>query len=1118
MLNFITGLKGSGKTEKAHEILGECVKNGGDAMLIVPKQFTFESDKGILSVLGPRLACEVEVLSFTRLSHVALQKYGGIAKPILKGGSRLILMSLALEAVQHELTTFSRHATDISLVTRLLGEIDELKNNGIEPEELEVSAEKISDKLLRKKIKEIALIYKSFQAVIQKSFFDDADLLKRVYEILSLTDFFKDKTIAVDGFSSFSFYEIKLIELMMKQAKNVYITLCTDNITDMSMLSVFYSVNKTARKIRLKAGNNGIETNKVITLKRKDSYAPIDIEHLHSNIYKPVITPFSGESENVNVIKCSNEKHECDFVARKIKKLIRQENYRCRDIAVVYRSEDTYQRLLLESFKKYGVPHFEDKRQPVINQPLVCFIKNLLQLCSDGFNSDYLFRYLKAGLTCISTEEISEIENYVFMWDIDGAKWLSEWTGNPDGFGCEMNDDRKARLEQLNLIREKIISPVIYLKEKLKDTSGKDAMRFIYEFLRENKTDEKLKLYALLLENDGLNELAIEQEQVWDLLMETLDEIANSIGEVNVKPQRLSELFSLVISDKSLGKLPDGFDEVYLCSADRMITKSAKVVFVVGMNEGVFPSLPKENGVIYFKEKSQLKRTGLDFENDVKEFTCKERFLVYNCFASATEKLYVSYSLSSSSGEKLIKSEAVTMIFSALPLCSEYDATNEKTEELIESEKSAFEIMASLWHEKDSKSLALKEYFKGKEEYHSRMNSINRAVSGENFAFSDRKISEKLFGENMRLSASQLEVYGNCPFMYFCRYGLNAKKRQAARLDPAQSGTVVHYVLEMILAKHKGKEFLNLTDEQITNEIRFYLSEYIKNNMGGSDDKQERFNYLFFRMEKILFRIFERLIAEFSEGDFEPCGFEVKIEENGNVEPVLIKLENGNVMLRGVVDRVDKMELRDKRYIRVVDYKTGAKEFLLSDVLSGLNMQMLLYLISIWKNGKGIYEDIVPAGVLYFPARMNPYTAEREDTDEQKRDKRFSAGRMNGMLVGDEQIIAHMEKDLKGRFIPAKVDKRSGVLKGNFISAQQLEKLSEKMNSIIANMGNSLHNGLVPAKPAYGPGHTETCAYCDFGDVCLKENPKYRYIPKLKHEEALNEISGGESDENKMDR
>ena len=260
----------------------------------------------------------------------------------------------------------------------------------------------------------------------------------------------------------------------------------------------------------------------------------------------------------------------------------------------------------------------------------------------------------------------------------------------------------------------------------------------------------------------------------------------------------------------------------------------------------------------------------------------------------------------------------------------------------------------------------------------------------------------------------------------------------------------------------------------------------------------------------------DRILAEFGSSDFEMCAFELKIGKNGDVEPVEIKLNEGSVQIKGFVDRVDKLDCDGKRYIRVIDYKTGAKEFVLSDVLYGLNMQMLLYLVSIVRSKEGFYKESVPAGVLYFPAYIKPVNAERNDDEEKRRKKIYSLSKMNGMLVGDEEIISRMDKEKEGLFLPAKFDSK-GTLKGNFISLSQFEKLGKYMDNLIKEMGDSIHEGKIPAKPALGPKHSTTCEWCDYSEVCLREKGEYRYIDDLKHDDALRIISGGEDSEKTVD-
>ena len=1117
MLNFIVGVKNSHKTEKAHEILGKCVAEGKETLLIVPKQFTFDTDRALLHLLGPKTASEIEVLSFSRLCHVAVTTYGGIKTPIAKTGMREVFMSTAVESVKDSLKVFAKHKNEIALVTKLLSEIDRMKNSAVTAEEIEQKAENISDNLLKEKLLETALVYRTFDAIVSQSHFDDADMLMKVYEILLPTDFFEGKTVVIDGFKSFTVPEYKLIELMMKKADNLYITLCSDDISDINDLSAFGSVNATARKLRLMAGNNDIDVGEIITCHRDESNFSREMLHLQNNIYKNNVEAFEDKTDNVTIIKADKLENECDAVARQIKALVRSEKYRCRDIAVVYRQDEKYQKALVRSIKKYDLPMFEDKRQPVSSQPLICLVRNLLAVCSEGYNSDYIFRLLKTGLLGFEEEEIAELENYVFIWDIKGRQWLKDFTANPDGFGSVMGEKQQKILFRLNSSREKITSLVESFKTKTDSCSGKKTAECIYNFLRESHADERLRDYALGLESQGLNELAIEQEQVWDILMEILNELAESIGERAVSLKRFGELFEIVVSSKSLGKLPDGYDEVSICSADRMLTKSAEVVFLVGMNTGVFPLQKTPGGLFSAHEMKKLETAGLEIGDDARKLAIDERFICYNALSSATQKLCLSYSTSGDGKEILTESECVRQITALFPNCEIINTASQDIDELIESEQSAFELMAKRWKLADGKTMALKRYFADKDEYKGRLASIERALSDKDFAIEDKEVAMSLFGKNMYLSASKVEVYSKCPFMYFCQYGLYAAPRERARLDARMGGNVVHHVLEKILAEYKGKEFLNLSEVQIDERIRYHLSDYMSTYMGSGEDMTLRFNYLYWRMFKILKHLFERITMEFGDSDFEPCDFELSVDRNSNVKPFIVELENGTVELKGKIDRVDKMDKDGKRYIRIVDYKTGTKTFDLSDVFHGMNMQMLLYLVSIWRGGSEFYESITPAGILYFPANLVHCDVGRNEAEESKAKKLMARGKMNGMLVYDGESIEAMDKSKSAIFLPITFDKKTGEVKGKFITLNQLEKLGELMDGIIRNMGDNLHSGLVGANPLSGPNHSETCNWCSYRDVCLKEKPKTRYAEKLSHDDCIRKLMGGEDSGKSMD-
>lgn len=1117
MLNFITGVKNSGKSVTAHRILGECAEKGERAMIIVPKQFTFDTDKSILHLLGPQAASEIEVLSFSRLCHVAVTTYGGIDKPVAKEGMREIYMSLAIEGVKDKLQVFSKHKNEIALVRMLLREVDSFKDSAITAEQAQQKAENVKDQLLRKKLLETAMIYSAYDAVVSRSHFDDGDMLMRVWEILRDKDFFDGTTVVIDGFKSFTEAEIRLIELMMKRCKNLYVTLCSDNIDDINDLSAYSCVNAVARQLRRCAGKTDTPVGEVIHCRRNEQDFSTEMLHLQRNIYLAEGESFPHETQKVTVIQADTAEKECDCAARQIKALIRQGEYRCRDIAVVYRKDEKYKSLMERCLKKYGLPLFQDNRQPIANQPLICFVRNLLNILKEGYNSDYIFRLVKTGLAGIEADKICEIENYVFIWDINGKMWLEDFRGNPEGFGYENGEKEKLRLADINETRKLIVTPVEKIRQEIREASGKKSAELIYRYLRENAVDQRLKAYALELEGKGFNELAAEQQQVWDILMKVLDVMAEGLGDTAVGIKRFCELFEIVVSSQSLGKLPDGYDEVYICSADRVLTKSAKVVFLMGMNNGVFPLNVTCESIFTQGELKKLREAEICLGEEQKRLTLQERFLCCNALTSAQQRLYLCYNTAPDGAGKMTKSECVTQVMALFPGCRTVYSSKEDLSELIESEEAAFAVMAANWHDISPRQQSLRKYFEEKDEYKDRLQSIKLAVSGQSDIIRDKQTAKALFGKDMYFSASQLEVYSKCPFMYFCRYGLKAKPRLKARLDAAMGGNVVHHVLEKILSERRGRDFLQMTGEEIDKAIRRHLEEYMRLYMGENDSMSIRFNYIYMRMHKILTHLLQRLTAEFEDSDFEPWDFEMTIGFSETVKPFRIDLDEGSVSLIGKIDRVDKMDRDGKRYIRIVDYKTGYKEFQLSDVFNGINMQMLLYLISIWRGGTEFYQSVTPAGILYFPARLMPYNVSRQDSSEAKKEKSFSSGRMNGMLVLDGDSIEAMDKSKKAIFIPVKFDKKTGEVKGNFITLSQLEKLGGVMDEIIADMGNSLHEGLVMQRPITGPGFTDTCLWCDYREICLSDNVVGRYAPKLTHDQCIRKLMGGDGDGEKMD-
>lgn len=1127
MLHFILGRAASGKTEYLHKKLGEIVDNGkSNVILIAPEQFTFETDRGILKSLGPVRSNKIEVLSFTRIAERIFDDYSIQHKNIISEQGRLIYMSMALSALEDKLVLYKKHISDQAFTKNMLLVLEELKKSSNGESDFKSAISALPDGILKERIGELALICDTYDALIENSYLDTADVLEKLRQTLSEKHWFKGKTVALDGFTSFNAQVMSIIELIITQAEDVYVTLCADGIDYREGDNdSFAFTRRTALRLKGLAERSCVPVAKPIILNEETTgykrYTSEELYALDDGLYRTSCDTFEGECENVGIYCASTPQDECDYASRKIRQLMR-EGYRCRDIAVIYRDAEKYEHSLRYSFKKYSIPSFEDARQPIANQPLVLYLQNALKICSESMSTESIMRLLKTGLTPLSVDEISYLENYIYLWQIGGGEWKTDFSKSPFGFDNASDEEKAKALEKLNEMRKTVIEPLLELRSKLKDKDGLEMTRAVYEYLISTKADKSLKRLAIELEDGGEGDLAAEQEQIWDMLMQALDETAMALKDKYVSPKKYLELFNMSLSVKSLGKIPSAIDEVIVGEADRIRARGIKVVFVLGANSGVFPALNSKGGIISERDRVELLTAGIELFDVNKFKSLEERFIAYNSLCCARDKAFLSYSLMNTKGEKMLKGELVTMTSEILKNVKCVYCEDVTTEERIEGETATFEILASRFKNNDVFGKNLLHYFSNIPKYGGRIEALKRVSGNSDFHFESKTTATELFGEDMYLSASKIDKYETCPFQYFCQYGIKAKPRQRAVIDPREGGNIVHTVLEELMKKYEQLGVENTDAVQRKKDVTLALRAYAEENLGGLDDKDSRFANQFNRIATTLDIILERIVAEFENSSFKPCDFELSIGngENAKIPAYIVEADDSTrVIITGSVDRVDKMELDGKTYIRVIDYKTGAKELALNDVLNGINIQMFLYLFAIIKNGKEHYgENTVPAGVLYFPAKIVSFDADRLDSEEMLKTAMIKKSRMNGVVLNDTRVIQGMDETGSGLFIPAKIDSKKGVAKDNIISLKQLKALNERIDKIISDMAQALHNGEIPAYPVKTGKQDKTCDYCDYKSVCCHEKTgKFRMYKSQKHEECLKLLSGGDENGENMD-
>lgn len=1123
MLQLVTGRSGSGKTEALRALFSEKARSGETRLLfLVPEQYSFNTERAMLKKAGNKHAQNVEVLSFSRLADYVFRSVGGNAGLVADDGTKLILMLRAMAAVEDRLDFYKRYVGDPRLAYELLAIFREVRQSGAALSALSNAAGEVESPVLSKKLGELALIFDVYDAMFRQQYSDEDLQMEKLCKVLSEERVLEGFTIGIDGFKSFTGQELRLLSLLVDQAADLYVALCTDGP---SPSMVFHSVNETRRRLTAMAKEKGMEVRLVpkeeLGIQNGLRYGNEELRYLEENLFYPGAEPFDGSAKHITVAECRDIFDECDYIAATARKLLREDGIRARDIAVIVRNEEDYRQELLAAFQRYGLPVYEDTRKSIDRQPLSVLCKTVLSILASGFTSEHLLQYLKTGLGGVSEEEVADLENYVFLWDLKGKAWLSEFTLNPFGLDAAFRTEEEVKdaLDLLNHTRERVIKPLLALRKAVKDVSFRETGEAFYQFLIKTDVPGQLKDYAATLNAAGLEALAGEQDRVWDTVIGILDRITAVYGEERCPSMKVyADLFFAVLSVTDLGSIPQGLDEITVSAADRVRLSSPDTVFVAGLEEGVFPAVVSQTGLFTLHERNALRECGLElsFPEDLR--ASEERFVAYSAASAPRNRLYLSWHRLDTSGGSYLPSELLVAVEKLFP---EERLRKVVTDTLpltfyAETKDSAFAAYAG--HLRDSgaaekASVEAALLFGDKEHtYEAGIKSLQSAMTPHRFSIENPDIAADLFKKDMRLSASKVDNYYHCAFQYFCRYGLNAEPRKRAVLGANNYGTIIHYVLEQLLRNNTKDEFTALSADELHRQVQTYMEQFAREDLGGLSDKTTRFQYLYNRLKATLYDVAERLQEELRHSEFVPSDFELPIGQEGSPVPAytLELPDGGSLQITGSVDRVDLLKKAGRTYVRVVDYKSGGKEFALSDILYGLNLQMLIYLFAIQQNGTERYENTEPAGILYYPAKRHTGTTTSYNAPKEDATLNLSAkDKQNGLLLEDMEILRAMDDDLAGAYIPVKLTKAGVPDKYSVKSLANLEELGrlhKRIDLLLKKMAENLTSGAIAAEPAEQNGFLP-CTYCDFKAVCRPEDPETRLIEPLSKEEVFEQLS-----------
>ena len=1093
---MLTILIGRAKTGKSDMVLAQIAALGdnGQQVLLVPEHASHQAEVDLCRACGPTASRHAEVLSFRRLSDRVLSITGGIAQVSLDGGGKLLTLQRALSEVAPSLKVYRRPSQKPAFLRQLLDLFDELRCYEVTPRLLYEKAEGVEG-ATGDKLRDLGLLYGAYEERLCRDGRDTRDRMTRLCDHLEESGYMAGKDVFIDGFTYFNAQERRVLSVILRQAASVTVTLLGE--AD-SREEIFASALKAMEQLRRLAEREGCPV-KVEVTEREETSA---LGHLERYFFGETV-PFEGNSASIRIREADSAFSEVEQTAADIRRLLAEGKCRCRDITVAARNMGEYDGIIETVFERYGIPAYISRRSDILEKSVLSLLTGVLSAITNGYEYEDMFRWLKTGLAGLTPEECDILENYVLKWEIHGSMWIRDvdWTENPEGYGGRWGERQTAQLAAVNELRRRVYGPLSRLAESMKSSdTARGKVDSLYGFMEELCLQDALEQQMKTQAEAGRLQEAEETAQLWEILCGVLDQFVEILGEEKMDTEEFTRLFRQVLTEYSVGTIPVSLDQVSVTEITRNDRHTAKYLFLLGVNDHVLPAPGQSGGILNDDDRDELSRLGVELAPTGMERMGIELQNLYAALAQPTEGLMVSYPVSDVSGAELRPAFVVERLLALFPEVKVERETADRAYRLtapLPALEAAGEMPdGTLW-----------KWFREEKTYAAQLAAMERAASLKRGSLS-REAVRALYGERITMTASRMERMRSCHFAYFMEYGLKAKPREAASFDAPQIGTFLHYLLENVTRDVLAKGgFADVEDKEIRKLVKLYIDKYVELELQNFQNRNDRFKYLFKRLRETAYAVVEQVVDELRHSDFVPLAFELDFGDRKTLPAVVISEPDGELRLGGKVDRVDGWVHNDKLYLRVVDYKSGRKEFDLSAVKMGLDIQMLLYLFTLQKAGaKHFGHEIEPAGVLYLPARDDILAAERGITPEKLKVQREKELRRSGLLLAEPNVLKAMEHEAltEPHYLPVRVN-REGSLSGSIASAAQLGKLGKYVDKLLHQIAREIRDGNIDADPCCHSEEDSQCRFCDWADACHfqdgRDGDHLHYILPVKAEE-----------------
>ena len=1106
MLRFLIGRAGAGKTAAVIAEIGSRLQRGeGGNILLVPEQYSHEAERELCRACGDRLSLYAEVLSFSGLQRRMAAELGGGAIPWLDKGGRMLCMALALQGIGPRLRVYGAAQHRSELQAMLLRAVDELKSACVTSEMLLAAAADCDDGL-GDKLFDLALVLEGYDSVAANGRADPADRLTLLARQIDGSAMGPDTHIYVDGFIDFTRQEQEVLFAMLR--RGAVLTVCLTLDAFESDIEIFSLSRRAGRAL----ADYARELGQTVTVDTRESGRGDALGFFAEQLFRYSEAHFDGPAP-IRLLRAESMAAECEQAAALCLELVRDRGCRWRDIAVTARGYEDYRGTLESVFRHYGVPLFTAARSDLPSKPLPAMIGCVYEILRGGWALDDMISYLRTGLAGLSESECDELERYLFKWQLRGSAWerRGDWRQHPDGYGAAYTPETEERLAAINALRRRVAAPLRAFARAAGEAATASAQaRALAGLFAALHLPETLAARAGQLQAMGREQSAAETRQLWELTVEALEQCESILGDAAMDADTFGRLFLLVLSQYDIGTIPVSLDRVSVGDFDRNRRRNIKHLIVLGASDQRLPRAEEGGGVFSPDERQRLLELDIELAAGGDGELWREFSLIYYTLTMPSESLTMLCPLVDGDGGALRPAFAfrrAQAIFSLKPESADL------TDARMSARGPALSLAAHAICGGDAREQAARAYFAETEP--ARMAALEAASALRRGSLSAAAV-ERLYGKRLRLSASRVEKFASCRFAYFCQYGLRAKPYEPAGFRPPELGSFLHAVLEGVAREVQARGGFKAVDKARLREItEGCVEQYIHDELNDFQEKSRRFVYLFRRLLDSVWRVVEDMAEELRRSDFEPLDFELNLSDAEGLRPLELGGEDARLALTGVADRVDGWLHDGRLYLRVVDYKTGRKEFSLSDVWYGLNLQMLMYLFTLAEGGQARYgAETVPAGVMYIPARSPVLSLERKQTDDDILSLRQKELRRSGLLLDDALLQAAWEHGEEKRYIPIKLSRGRADGSEALASAERLGLLSRHIKKQLRDMAAQLRRGCIEADPYYRSAQENACAACDYYSACHfaegAGGEKSRYLARLSTDEVWRRMEEGE--------